>query len=61
MLVQITGIVFASQLVIELSGIVTRKPGMEWVVPACAVAFLSSLIYAAAVVAINAWREKSAR
>lgn len=61
MLVQITGIVFVTQLVIEVLGIAARKPGMEWVVPVCAAAFFASLLYAAAVVVINAWREKNAR
>lgn len=60
-LVQVSGIVFVTQLVIEVAGIATRKPGMEWVVPACAAAFFASLLYAAAVVAINAWREKTLR
>jgi len=34
---QITGIVFWVQLITEVVG--NRKPGFEWVLPACALAF----------------------
>ncbi len=54
--VQITGIVFVTQMLFELSGIGTRKPGFEWVIYACASAFMASLMYAGAAIAINAWR-----
>lgn len=56
-LVQITGIVFVTQMIFELSGIGARKPGFEWVIYACAAAFFASLMYAGAAIAINAWRE----
>lgn len=55
-LCQITGIVFATQLLFEVSGIGTRKPGFEWVIYACAAAFTASIMYAGAAIAINAWR-----
>ena len=57
-LVQITGIVFVTQLIFELSGIGTRKPEFEWVIYACGAAFLASGSYAMAVIAINTWRSK---
>lgn len=55
-LCQITGIVFLSQLIIEVTGIATRKPEYDWVIYACGAAFLASLIFAVAVVFINALR-----
>lgn len=57
-LLQITSIVFFPQLILEASGILTRKPGFEWVIYACAIAFLASLIYAVALVVINALRKQ---
>lgn len=57
-LVQITGIVFVTQVLLELSGIGTRKPEFEWVIYACGAAFLASASFAMAVIAINVWRSK---
>jgi len=50
---QITGIVFLSQLVLDLSGMIQRKPGLEWVVPACGVAFVVALIWSVALIVLN--------
>lgn len=55
--VQITGIVFATQMIFELSGNITRLPGFEWVIYACAWAFFASLLYAGLVIVINATRK----
>lgn len=54
-LVTITGIVFLIQLVVDLGGLADRKPGFEWVIYACGGAFGASLLYAAALVLLNAW------
>jgi hypothetical protein len=54
-LVTITGIVFLSQLIIEISGPVTRKPGFEWVIYVCGAAFGAAMLYAIALVLLNAW------
>jgi hypothetical protein len=51
---EITGIVFVSQLVIEVSGIAQRKSGFEWVIYACGAAFACSLLYSAALILMNA-------
>jgi len=53
----ITGIIFFSQLFVEVSGIIKRKPGFEWVIYACGVAFLLSIIYAAVLILLNARNE----
>ena len=57
-IVKITGIVFVTQLIFEVSGIATRKHGFEWVIYAGAGAFGASLLYAAALILINAWRSR---
>lgn len=53
-LVQITGIVFLSQLVLEASGAIARKPGLEWVIYACGAAFAASVLYSVALIVLNA-------
>ena len=53
---QITGIVFASQTLMEVSGVATRKAGFEWVYPACGVAFAAACIWTVVVVLLNAKR-----
>jgi len=54
----ITGIIFFSQLFMEVSGIIKRKPGFEWVIYACGGAFLMALIYAAVLILLNARHNK---
>ena len=54
-LLTITGIVFMSQMVVEMGGPAPRKPGFEWVIYACGGAFGAALLYAAALVLLNAW------
>lgn len=51
-LVNITGIVFGSQMIVEM--LAARKQGYEWVIYACAGAFVSALLYAATLVVLNA-------
>jgi len=53
-----TGIIFFSQLFMEVSGIIKRKPGFEWVIYACGGAFLLSIIYAAVLILLNARHNK---
>ena len=48
-----TGIVFISQLILEMSGLITRKPGLEWVIYACGGAFFVSVIYSAILIVLN--------
>ena len=50
---------FFTQLVLEATGAIVRKPGFEWVTPACAGAFLLSVLYAGLVITINARRARS--
>jgi len=53
----ITGVVFFSQLILEVSGLITRKPSFEWVVPACGGAFLLSIVYLFVLILLNAKNE----
>jgi hypothetical protein len=53
-LLKITGIVFLSQLMLEVSDVISRKPGLEWVIYACGAAFTASLIYSVALILLNA-------
>ena len=55
-IVQITGIVFLSQVIVEM--LAYRKPGFEWVVYACGAAFFVSMLYAAILILINAMRTR---
>jgi Ni,Fe-hydrogenase I cytochrome b subunit len=50
---QLTGIVFITQLLIEVAG-AQRKPGFEWVVLACGGAFAVAVFYSLALIALNA-------
>jgi hypothetical protein len=52
--VQITAIVFLSQVLMEAGSVAVRKHGFEWVTPACGVAFALACLYAAVVVVWNA-------
>lgn len=52
--VNIFGIVFITQLILELSGAIVRKPGYEWVVPVCGVIWLCSIAYALILIVLNA-------
>lgn len=58
--VQITGIVFFTQLLFEVSGLATRKPEMWWVIWACGAAFAGALIYSTALIALNARKSSNA-
>jgi hypothetical protein len=51
---QITGIVFLSQLALEVSGVIIREPGLEWVIYACGAAFAASVLYSVTLIALNA-------
>jgi hypothetical protein len=55
-LVQLTAVVFWLQLTMEMSGVITRKPGYGWVLYACAGAFVASVLYFLAAMVLNAWR-----
>jgi len=54
----ITGVVFASQLFLEMTGIVKHKTGFGWIVCACGGAFLLSIIYSIVLVLLNARHNK---
>lgn len=56
--IQITGVVFISQLIIELSGIAVRKSGFEWVVYACGAAFFAAILYSFTLVLLNTRNRK---
>ncbi len=43
--VQITGIVFFTQVILEISGLAQRKTGLEWVLPVCAGLFAASVAW----------------
>lgn len=55
--IQITGIVFITQSVMEFSGVATRRPGFEWAYPACGIAFAIACIYTMAILCINTKRD----
>lgn len=56
--IQITGIVFVSQLITELSGIAVREPGFEWVIYACGVAFFAAILYSFILILLNTRNRK---
>ena len=49
-----TGIVFFTQLLIEMCGVYQRKPEYWWIVPAAGAAFGVAVLYTIAVVVWNA-------
>jgi len=51
---QITSIVFFSQLLVEM--ISTRKPGFEWVLPVCGAAFGIAIVWTICTMIINVIR-----
>ena len=50
----ITGVVFFTQLIMEISGVIPRKAGYEWVLPALGLAFGVSLLIAVVAIVLNA-------
>jgi hypothetical protein len=56
---QLTGIVFLTQILAEVSGIVQRKPGFEWVLPTCGAAFALAMLYAVVLIVLNALHERN--
>lgn len=52
--VKIIGFVFFSQLILEICGVIKRKPGLEWVVPAFGAAFILAAAWSVALIIINA-------
>lgn len=52
-LFKLTGIIFITQLLLEVSGIIVRKQGYEWVLPACGIALLLATAYAGILVLLN--------
>jgi hypothetical protein len=52
-LTSITGVIFISQGVLDLVGIVDRKPGFELLVPVCGAAFAGAVIYSLVLLALN--------
>ena len=56
---QITGVVFFTQLFLEVFGALQRKPGFEWVIYACGATFILSLLYLLILVLINAWHDRN--
>jgi len=57
-LVTITSIVFLSQLFIEVTGVVERKPEFEFILPACAILWIISISYALSLIILNARKQK---
>ena len=52
-LTNITGIIFFTQAIFELSGLLTRLPGYEWVLTACGIAFGAALLYSLILTVLN--------
>ena len=52
-----TGAIFFSQFILEVGGIITRKPGFECVLPICGGAFLCSVFYCLLLILLNARTE----
>jgi len=56
-LFKITGVIFLTQFLFEMSGIFVRKEGFESTLLVCLLAFLLSAFYGLAVVVFNALRK----
>jgi len=54
----ITGVVFVSQLILEISGLITRKPDFGWIIYACAGAFILSIFYSIVLILLNVRHDK---
>ena len=52
-----TGIIFFSQLLLEMINVYQRKPEYWWIVPATGVAFGLAVLYSIAVIVWNAWAD----
>ncbi|MCF7910821.1 hypothetical protein K9L16_04070 [Candidatus Pacearchaeota archaeon] len=52
-LIYITGIIFLTQFMFEPTGIITRKPGFEWVIYVCLAVSLLSLLYMLILIILN--------
>jgi len=57
MLTRFTIVVFFSQLFLEVTGIITRDDGYEWVIYVCGAAFLASVFYSLTLIILNAWKK----
>lgn len=53
-ILQVTAILFFTQLFLESSGVITRDKGFEWAVPACGGALLIAVMYATLLILLNA-------
>ena len=53
---KVTGIIFLVQLLTEMVG--NRKPGFEWVLPACGALFAAALAWTLYAVVVNASRAR---
>lgn len=54
LLTKITGFVFFSQLIMEVSGLITRKDDFEYTVHVCFLLFVLSGIYSLVLMLLNA-------
>jgi hypothetical protein len=53
---QITGIVFLTQVIVET--IAERKPGFEWVLPACGLAFALAILWTTFAIVWNIFQSR---
>jgi hypothetical protein len=51
--IKITVIVFVSQLLLTMTGVVTREPGFEWVIWAAFAGFCAAIAYIVLVAQLN--------
>ena len=56
-ILQFTSIIFFTQIFFETGGIIERNDGFGWVLPACGILWVLSLIYAIALVVMNSLKE----
>lgn len=50
----ITGVMFFTQLIMDISGVIQRKAGYEWVLPALGLAFGVSLLITVVAIVLTA-------
>ena len=52
-LITITFVIFSTQLLLEISKIITRKPGLEYTTHFCGIAFVLCCIYGGVLILLN--------
>lgn len=53
-LVNMTGVIFWSQVILQVLGIIERKPEFDFILPLCGIIWIASIVYAITLVVLNA-------